>query len=151
MSADEVSAINKNAALKRVEVGVHLIKKNENADSMYLISEGVLEVSVLDKEGNSKVVETLWPGDCVGEMSLLTGAPRSADVSIKHNAILIEIKKEHIAPVLESNHELIQQMSALLAERQAHNEISLNRADLNIKVQEVKRNITAKIIGFFLN
>ena len=150
LSVDEVGVINKNVKVKHVGAGTHLIKKNESADSMYLISEGALEVSIFNKEGNPIVVATLWPGDCVGEMSLLTGAPRSADVYVKHNAILLEIKKEHIAPVLESNNELIQQMSALLVERQAHNEKSLNRDDLDKKVEEARRSIAAKIIGFFL-
>jgi len=149
LSIDEVNVIKKNVEVVRLGVGTHLIKKNENADSMYLISEGALEVSIVDGKGNSIVVATLWPGDCVGEMSLLTGAPRSADVHVKHNALLLEIKKHHIAPVLESNQELIYEMSALLAERQAQNEISLNRDDLSIKVQEAKRSIAAKIVGFF--
>lgn len=151
LSVDEVEILNRNVEVIRAGAGTHLIKKNENADSMYLISEGVLEVSVSDGKGNSIVVATLWPGDCVGEMSLLTGAPRSADVRVKHNAILLEIKKDHIASVLESNQELIYEMSALLAERQAQNEVSLlNRDDLNIKIQEAKISIAAKIIGFFL-
>jgi CRP-like cAMP-binding protein len=149
LSHYEVSSISKNAKVLYAKAGTHLIKRNENADSMYLISEGSLEVSVLDKAGNSMVVATLWPGDCVGEMSLLTGAPRSADVHVKRNAILVEIKKEDISPVLESNKELIQQMSTLLAERQAHNEKSLSREDQNNKLEEATKSIAAKILDFF--
>lgn len=149
LSRNEVINIAKNTKTVYSRAGDHLIVKNENADSMYLISEGALEVSVLNKEGNPIIVATLWPGDCVGEMSLLTGAPRSADVYAKRNSILVEINKEDISPVLESNRELIHHMSNLLAERVAQNEKSLSGEDKNKKLEEASKNIAGKILNFF--
>ena len=149
LARNEVISIATNTKTIYSRAGDHLIKKNENADSMYLISEGALEVSVLNKEGNPIIVATLWPGDCVGEMSLLTGAPRSADVYTKRNSVLVEIKKEDISPVLASNPELIHHMSDLLAERVAQNEKSLSGEDKNKKLEEASKNIAGKILNFF--
>jgi hypothetical protein len=148
LSRNEVINIAKNTKTIYARAGDHLIIKNQNADSMYLISEGALEVSVLNKEDNPIIVATLWPGDCVGEMSLLTGAPRSADVYAKRNSILVEINKEDISPILESNRELINHMSNLLAERVAQNEKSLSGDD-KIKLEEASKNIAGKILNFF--
>ena len=145
----EVVEIAKNIKTIYARPGTHLIKKDTVEDSMFLISEGVLEVSVLNKEGKPAVVATLWPGDCVGEMSLLTGAPRSADVYVKHRAILVEIKKEDIAPILKTNEEVIERMSNLLAERMAHNEKFLNEEEKNKKIDENKKNLARAIIAFF--
>jgi CRP-like cAMP-binding protein len=149
LTRNEVIKIAENTKTIYARAGNHLIKKNENADSMYLISEGALEVSVLNKEGNPIIVATLWPGDCVGEMSLLTGAPRSADVYAKRNSVLVEINKAQISPVLESNPELIHHMSNLLAERVAQNEKSLSGEDKNKKIDEASKNIAGKILSFF--
>ena len=147
----EVVEVAKSIKTIYVRPGTHLIKKGEVEDSMYLISEGVLEVSILNKDGNPMVVATLWPGDCVGEMSLLTGAPRSADVYVKNRAILVEIKKEDIEPILKMNGEVIERMSTLLAERLAHNEKFLNNEDKNKMIDENKKRILEKIIDFFFH
>ena len=145
----EVVEIAKNIKTIYARPGTHLIKKDAVEDSMFLISEGVLEVSVLNKEGKPAVVATLWPGDCVGEMSLLTGAPRSADVFVKHRAILVEIKKEDIAPILKTNEEIIERMSNLLAERMARNEKFLNEDEKNKKIDQNKKNLARAIMAFF--
>ena len=128
--------------------GEQLIRQGEQADSMFLISEGALEVKIRDKNDQMVTVATLWPGDCVGEMSLLTGAPRSADVFIKSNAVLVEIKKEHIAPILESNPRLINDISDLLAQRQAHSASALSGA-ADVGLREQSQGLAKKILQFF--
>lgn len=145
----EVIEIAKNIKTIYARPGTHLIKKDAVEDSMYIISEGVLEVSVLNKEGKLGVVATLWPGDCVGEMSLLTGAPRSADVHVKNRAILLEIKKKDIEPILAMNEEIIERMSNLLAERMAQNEKFLNDDEKNKRIDENKKNLARSILAFF--
>ena len=145
----EVAEMAKNIKTIYARPGTHLIKRDAVEDSMYLISEGVLEVSILNKEGNPMVVATLWPGDCVGEMSLLTGAPRSADVYVKNRAILVEIKKEDLAPILKTNEEVIERMSNVLAERMANNENFLNNEEKNKKIDENKKDLARAILAFF--
>lgn len=145
----EIIEIAKNIKTIYARPGTHLIKKDAVEDSMYLISEGVLDVSVLNKEGNMGVVATLWPGDCVGEMSLLTGAPRSADVHVRKKAILLEIKKKDIEPILKLNEEIIERMSNLLAERMASNEKFLNDDEKNKRIDENKSNLARSILAFF--
>ena len=51
-----------------------IIRKGEEADAAYFISSGEVEV----KFGRRRI--RLSAGDFVGEMGLLTGQPRSADV-----------------------------------------------------------------------
>jgi len=115
---------------------------------MYLVSEGALEVKIPGKDGNAITVATLWPGDCVGEMSLLTGAARSADVYAKVDAVLVEIKKENIAPILESNPRLIDEISELLAKRQAHSAALANNSGPG-DLREQSQNLAKKILNFF--
>jgi CRP-like cAMP-binding protein len=118
---------------------------------MYLLLEGRLEVRVPNAEGKSIPVASIWPGDIVGEMSLLTGAPRSADVFSATSALMIEIEKDNISPVLERRPQLIQNISEILAQRAAHNERVKNGVDNDKNTSENSKNIAKKILKFFFN
>lgn len=148
LSHTEAVGLSKTAMVVNCFKGEQLIRQGEQADSMFLVSEGSLEVKIKDKNDQMVTVATLWPGDCVGEMSLLTGAPRSADVYARVDAILVEIKKEHIAPILESNPRLIPEISELLAKRQAES-ASLASATTSDGLRAQSQNLAKKILAFF--
>ena len=148
LSHDEAMQLSKTAVVVNCFKGEQLIRYGEQANSMFLVSEGALEVKVPGKDGSHIAVATLWPGDCVGEMSLLTGVPRSADVFAKVDAVLIEIKKESIAPILESNLRLIPEISELLIKRQAES-TSLANASNSQGLGTQSQNLAQKILKFF--
>jgi CRP-like cAMP-binding protein len=94
------------------------------------------------------VVSNLWPGDVVGEMSMLTGAERSADVFASKDSILLEISKEHMAPILDANPELLKKLSDILAQRQAQNEYFAN-SELQVQtIAENSKKILTKMLSF---
>jgi CRP-like cAMP-binding protein len=150
LTEDEILALSKTAELKYFYEGKPVIQKGAQEDWMYIVSEGVLEVRILDQHGVSKVVSNLWPGDIVGEMSMLTGDERSADVYASKDSILLEISKENMAPILNANPELLQKFSDILAKRQAQNEYFASAESQVQKIAENSKNIRAKIINFFL-
>jgi CRP-like cAMP-binding protein len=118
---------------------------------MFILIEGGLEVTIPNDQGQQVVVATIWPGDCVGEMSLLTGEPRSANVRAKVNSTLLEITKADIAPIFEAHPELIEDISIVLEKRKAANQLLLNKT---IEPEEMAKNIKAlakKILGFFFS
>jgi CRP-like cAMP-binding protein len=128
-----------------------LIEKDHTADSMFILIEGGLEVTIPNDQGQQVAVASIWPGDCVGEMSLLTGEPRSANVRAKVNSTLLEITKADIAPIFEAHPELIEEISIVLEKRKAANQLLLNKT---IEPDEMEKNIKAlakKILGFFFS
>lgn len=68
--------------MERVEmqVGDFIVRQGELTDSLYLIESGEAEVRITGDENTSTVVATLGAGEYVGEIALLTGEPRIADV-----------------------------------------------------------------------
>ncbi len=46
---------------------------------------------------------SLWPGDFLCEISLFTGAPRSATIVARYNCIVLEIGKETVAGLFQRN------------------------------------------------
>jgi CRP-like cAMP-binding protein len=145
---DEILELSKTAELRYFYEGKSVIQKGAQEDWMYIVSEGVLEVRILDQSGVSKVVSNLWPGDVVGEMSMLTGAERSADVFASKDSILLEISKEHMAPILDANPELLKKLSDILAQRQAQNEYFAN-SELQVQtIAENSKKILSKMLSF---
>jgi CRP-like cAMP-binding protein len=148
---NQIQELAANVNLVRFEAGDHVIKMGEHAQSMYFISEGHLEVGIPGKEGKELIVATLWPGDCVGEMSLLTGEPRSADVYAKSSGILLEITKENLAPFLEASPQLIEKISHVLSDRKSKNEKAGSlEEDSDSRLNRVKA-LAQKIFKFFFS
>lgn len=101
--------------------GETVIQQGENGDSMFIIVEG--EASVMaSRNGQSKDVAFMKSGDCFGEMSLLTGEPRSATIVATSDCELVEIDRAVLGQSLKENPGLLAQLSELLAQRQLKNE-----------------------------
>ncbi len=76
-----------------------IFRQGDPASTLCLVSEGALEVRVAIAMGVEIAVNRLGAGDLFGEMSLLTGEPRSASVVALTDAALYEFRKEHLSPM----------------------------------------------------
>ena len=81
---DPLSASAKQALASQLEPRKHpatsfLLRAGSRADGLYLITSGRAEVIVNDQD-DRKRIDFTGPGSVVGEMSLITGHPCSADV-----------------------------------------------------------------------
>lgn len=151
LSPDEVTRLSDAAQVVTCRAGQLLIEKGHTADSMYFLVEGGLEVAIHNDQGKEVIVATIWPGDCVGEMSLLTGAPRSANVRAMTNSTLLEITKADVAPIFEANPELIYEISSLLETRQAENMALLNKPETSVESEKKVKALAKKIFSFFFS
>ena len=149
MEDKEVIELAGHTLLNEFKSGEEIVKYGEKGDSMFLISEGILEVYVPDKKGTMVPVARLWPGDCIGEMSVLTGATRSADVRAVTNGVLLEIKKEVLGEILASNLKLVEMLSSLLADRVHSNTQHATSLDSFEAIIRQKRTLVNQITEFF--
>lgn len=116
----QADALLKRSRRLRFGRGEKLIEQGAAGDSMFLLESG--EASVLvGANGRAEVVGTLRAGDCLGEMSLLTGERRSATALAKTDCVALEIEKEALAELLRTNPRLLRDMSELLAKRHQEN------------------------------
>ena len=83
---------------------------------------GVVDVSAEISPNKSIDIARLGAGDFFGEMSLMTGAPRSATITCVTDTYLFEISKKDILPILEENPELCKPLSEVLTRRQIETE-----------------------------
>jgi small-conductance mechanosensitive channel len=92
--------------------GETIIRHGTEGDSMFIVHHGSVSVRVDDAE-----VARLGPGDFFGEMALLTGEHRTADVVALTDVVAVEIAKDALQPVLRDVPELAAAISARIVER----------------------------------
>src|SRR5437667_4005984 len=127
LSDEQLDHLVKQARLSTFGRGQPVIEEGSPGDSMFVLLRGAVNVSV-SKNGSTIHVATLGAGDCFGEMSLLTGEPRSATVRADADCYVMEIGKPVMAEVLRAAPECLVQLSELLAQRKMETEGVLKEA-----------------------
>jgi CRP-like cAMP-binding protein len=102
---------------------------------MFLILEGAARVSVHMTNGEVRDVAVLVSGDMVGEMSLMTGAPRTAWVTSLSAMRVLEVTKESIESLLTAEPGLFERFSQVLAARQSGLSELANTANQKLSLQ----------------
>jgi CRP-like cAMP-binding protein len=108
------------AGAKRTEFdhGSAIVHEHDAGSSMFAISSGTVEVST-HHAGMSSHVAVLHAGDIVGEMSLLTGARRSATVTACGPVVALEIDHSALQPILAASPALFDRFAMMLDQRRA--------------------------------
>jgi small-conductance mechanosensitive channel/CRP-like cAMP-binding protein len=117
---EDLATLAGKARMIRVRAGHPVVRQGEPGDSLYVIIEGVLTVVTEPGDGAARAVDTMGPGAMFGEFALLTGAPRSAEVRAQSDAVLFEIGRADLEPILQRQPELAAELGRILAERQAN-------------------------------
>ncbi len=84
----------------RFAKGQAICHEGEAGDAMYVVKEGVLDIQRMES-GHLHHINLLSAGEFFGEMSLIDGSPRSADVLVKEDALLIKLPV-HVYQALKS-------------------------------------------------
>jgi CRP-like cAMP-binding protein len=113
--------------LSEVEVGAGevLCRRGDAGDRAYILERGELEARLgLGPQGVA--LRRLGPGDVVGEMSLVTGQPRSADVVALTGAVLWVLDEADFRALTAGSAPLLQALTRTLAGRMAENSARLD-------------------------
>ena len=95
------------------------VVQGHRGTSMFLIAEGVVEVRRREADGSEWLVETMGRGEVVGEMSFLTGAPRSATVRSVEETLVFEIGRQAYLPLVQAHPEWVDELALVMEERLA--------------------------------
>src|SRR5580698_1463467 len=95
-----------------------IVREGAPGVSMYIIKSGLVEVRKKDPAtGIDFLVAQLTEGAAVGEMSLLTGKPRSATVSTVQPTIVFTLTRADFRNLLTQHPEISLGLARILAER----------------------------------
>jgi predicted acylesterase/phospholipase RssA len=93
------------AGSTRVPAQEWLFHEGEPGDRLYVVRSGRLRV-VAEHDGRGRILRLLGSGAVLGELAVLTGAPRSAGVQAVRDAELLEIDGERFQELLYRSPEL---------------------------------------------
>jgi CRP-like cAMP-binding protein len=65
---------------QRIYNGDILMRQGDDSDSMYIVISGRLNVVATQRDGSQRLLAEVGPGECIGELALLTGEPQAATV-----------------------------------------------------------------------
>ncbi len=147
---------------ERVDLSAHLkyspfargdvmTKQGAAAHWLYLVEDGEAVVRV-SEGGLDRQVATIRGPTIFGEMSLLTGAPRSATVIATSDVECFRLEKSAVQRLLEARPALAQELAGLLARRQV--ELDAVREGLDAEAAKAREaseahNLLGRIKQFF--
>ncbi len=112
------------ALLEELEIlhlsgGEWLIRQGEEGDALYLLVQGRLR-AVVKNPGATNEEEPVFlgeivPGDSVGEISLLTGHPRSASIQAIRDSILVRIDRASFDRLASQHPALVMRLAGNVA------------------------------------
>lgn len=98
---EEIDALLAHAVIERFRAGALIGAKGDPGSSMMAVLTGQVVISVLSVEGKQVVLNIINEGEVVGEIALLDGKERSADMTASTNCELLVIDRRSFLPLLE--------------------------------------------------
>jgi small-conductance mechanosensitive channel/CRP-like cAMP-binding protein len=112
-TADEREAIARSGKERRFGRDETVVSEGDEGHTFYLVTRGL--VAVTTRTGGE--VARMGPGECFGEISLLTGSPRAATVTAISDTLLLEFDRTAFAAHFTAKPQLAEKLSKLLAQR----------------------------------
>jgi len=113
MPLEELELLAQCAAIRVYQPQAHIVERGQTGTTMFIIAAG--EVSISGTNGTE--VARLGPGNVFGEMALLTGEPRTANVTAVDPVTCLEIDREAFRLVLEKSPVLLANVHRVFEER----------------------------------
>jgi CRP-like cAMP-binding protein len=101
LSDDALAELAQKASIRKLVKNDVLMRKGEPGDSLFLIHTGWVKIVTTDSKGDELIINKCGPGETIGEMALLDGAPRSATVIAMDNAEVLELKQDVFQNILD--------------------------------------------------
>jgi len=111
-----LAALARASLSRRVSKGSYLFMQSESADAAYLVWGGAIAIVLSSADGRELVINELRRGDCLGELGLLTGQPRSAALASVDSEVLVMPKNAFWA-VLDAAPAVVQRLLQMTASR----------------------------------
>jgi small-conductance mechanosensitive channel/CRP-like cAMP-binding protein len=117
LSDAQIEQLAQSAALHRFTSGEALVQQDDAGSSLFVVTAGRVRVDVRGSNGRPVTVAELGAGEFFGEMSLLTGEPRSASVIAVDETEVVEVDKAAFAAVLSADTGILEALSVALESR----------------------------------
>jgi NTE family protein/lysophospholipid hydrolase len=120
LNPDELETFASQLELVQVNGGDILIRQGDTADCMYSVISGRLRVYTTDDDGKMTIVGEIAGGESVGEMAMITGGQRSANVQAIRDTELIRLTREGFENLVTRHPRVMLKMAGEIVSRMQH-------------------------------
>ena len=131
MRPEELDTILGFASERRCARGSTIFLKGDPGGSMMAVLSGCVRVGNISQEGKELTLNVIGRGEIFGEIALLDGKPRSADVVAIEDTVLMVVERRHFLPFLLSHESLMERLLAVLCERLRRTSLALEEIALS--------------------
>jgi signal transduction histidine kinase len=141
LSPGELNALRHIAQERRYATGEVIFKEGDSGDGVFLVRDGLVEISVSITPNERKVFAQVNPGELFGEMAVLEFKPRSATATSVRDSMVYFIPRDELLVMVEHSPALSLELLR---------EVSQRLRDFNDRyVQEVLQTERLAVIGRF--
>lgn len=117
LSESELEALSQVALLRTFPKDRVVIMAEEEGDSLFVIHDGQVKVSIVSEDGREVILSILGEGNFFGEMSLLDGHPRSANVTTTQETELLMVRRADFLRFIQKSPQTAIKLLSVLASR----------------------------------
>jgi small-conductance mechanosensitive channel/CRP-like cAMP-binding protein len=153
LSSDQHRKLAEGAKMLRLAPGQVLFTQDAPGESLYIIRRGKADILINTASGATSLVATLGVGDVIGEMSALTGQPRSATVRAAEPLSLVEIGKQDLQLLIDADPSILGKISELISSRNVQRDAHLKQVETTAAnaetVQIQQQSLLGRMMAFF--
>ena len=115
----QVQRVLERAVPKETAAGEVIVRQGDPAEAMFVIVTGKFEVSIPTAEGTRRVLRMLGAGSVFGEIAVLDGTERNADVTSSIDGEVLVLSANDLRYALDGAKSARDELHAEAAERKA--------------------------------
>src|SRR5215472_10513571 len=101
LSPVELAALREIARERTIPSGQDVFKEGDSGDGVYIVKDGLIEITVRMSENVRRVFSQVQPGELFGEMAVLETKPRSASATASKDSTVYFIPREGLLSMVE--------------------------------------------------
>lgn len=139
----QMDALLERTLVLRRRAGALLAAREETAGAFYVLAEGRAKVAVSGTNGREVTLNVIRPGEFFGEVSIIDGGPRTADVIALEPVVVLSIEREAFLAAVKQRPQIAIRMLQVMAKR-------LRRADeaiAGLALMDVEERLRRTLIG----
>ncbi len=104
--AEELQALEQTAEIKQYPAGQNIFIEGDPGDGIYVIAEGLVQISALVNQQERRVLSRVGPGDYFGEMAVVDNAARSATATAEQDTRAYFLPRDQVLSLLDKSPKL---------------------------------------------
>jgi CRP/FNR family cyclic AMP-dependent transcriptional regulator len=105
LSDEQRAVLLQSADVVQFSAGATIFETGDPGDSLYIVKQGAVEISITDASGQRMQLEQCRPGGFFGELSLLDGGPRTARAVATEPLTAFRVDRNHLGALVSAHPE----------------------------------------------